>query len=130
EAKAENLCIAPVSVSWADEKGGAAHALREGQKTPLAFDHEEILGATVKRLRGKLNYTKIAFSLLPEKFTLRDLQTVHEAILDDTLNKPAFRRRMLDTGWLHATGERESASAFRPAELYQLKTAPNAATGE
>lgn len=88
---------------------------------PLAFDHAAIITTAHERLRGKLDYAPIAFSLLPNLFTLRDLQTVHEAIIGTALNKPAFRRRMLDTGWLEATGQRESDTPFRPAELYRRR---------
>jgi len=63
----------------------------------------------------------VAFALLPERFTLRALQDVYEAILGTVLNKPAFRRRMLDRGWLEPTGERETGTSFRPAELYRYR---------
>lgn len=86
---------------------------------PLAFDHAAILVTAHERLRGKLDYVPVAFALLPDLFTLRDLQTVHEAITGTTFNKPAFRRRMLDTGWVEATGRRETDTPFRPAELYR-----------
>jgi len=88
-------------------------------KTPLPFDHAEIVGLAVKRLRGKLDYTAVGLELLPDRFPLRALQAVHEAILGHSLTKPAFRRKMLDRGYLEATGEREAAGAFRPAELYR-----------
>ncbi|MBB4615800.1 NUDIX domain-containing protein [Novosphingobium sp. ERN07] len=88
----------------------------------LAFDHSAIIAAAHERLRGKLAYAPVAFALLPDLFTLRDLQTVHEAITGTTFNKPAFRRRMLDTGWIEATGQRESDTPFRPAELYRLRS--------
>lgn len=91
------------------------------QPAPLAFDHAAILAAALDRLRGKLDYTPVALALLPEVFALRDLQAVHEAILGKALNKPAFRRRMIDTGWIEATGERETVTNFRPAELYRRK---------
>ena len=87
---------------------------------PLAFDHREILTLARERLRGKIDYSELAFALLPERFTLRALQDVHEAILGVSLNKPAFRRRMLDRGWLVATGLREEEASHRPAELFQL----------
>jgi len=86
---------------------------------PLAFDHTAIVTLARDRLRGKLTYSPIALALLPDLFTLRDLQEVHEAILGTSLNKPAFRRRMLDTGWVEGSGEREAQTAFRPAELYR-----------
>ena len=94
-----------------------------GEGDPLAFDHDEIVALALQRLRGKLDYTPIALSLVPELFTLRALQDVHEAILGRPLNKPAFRRKMLDRKWLEATGERETGAAFRPAELYRHKPA-------
>lgn len=87
---------------------------------PPAFDHAAIIAAARERLRGKLDHAPVAFALLPQMFTLRDLQDVHEAIAGTTFNKPAFRRRMLDTGWIEPTGERERDTAFRPAELYRV----------
>ena len=104
---AEDLALAPVM----------------GLAGDLAFDHAAIIAAAHARLQGKLDYTPIALALLPERFTLRDLQAVHEAITGTALNKPAFRRRMIDTGWIAPTGEREIATRFRPAELYRRKSA-------
>ena len=105
---------------WSGETGGAIEARSdEGEALPLAFDHADMLGLAMLRLRGKLDYSKIAFALLPERFTLRALQDVHEAILGHPINKPAFRRRMLDRGRLEPTGERETGASFRPAEFYR-----------
>jgi 8-oxo-dGTP diphosphatase len=119
---APDLALAEVRVDWAGETGGPAAALgQDGLGLPLAFDHAGILGLAVKRLRGKLDYSDIAFALLPELFTLRELQQVHEAILGLSLNKPAFRRRLIDGGRLEATGRREAGTGFRPAELYRRK---------
>ncbi len=116
------LALANLDVPWAEETGVAVIAINaDGLALPLAFDHATILGHAVKRIRGKLDYARIAFAFLPETFTLRALQAVYEVILGRTLNKPAFRRRMLDTGWIEPTGTREDAAAFRPAELYRLK---------
>lgn len=95
--------------------------LAAGEGEALAFDHQEIVALALRRLRGKLDYAPVAFALLPERFTLRALQDVHEAILGRPLNKPAFRRRMLDRGWLRATGARETGAAFRPAEFYTFR---------
>ena len=119
--EADDLMLAPLSVPWSGEEGGPV-AIRDaaGKTVPLGFDHADILGLAVKRLRGKLDYTRIGFALLPERFALRDLQIVHEAILARSFNKPAFRRRMLDKGWIEPTGERETGTGFRPAELYRL----------
>jgi len=104
------------------QPGGPVEArLPGGAPLALAFDHGEMLGVAMLRLRGKLDYSSIAFALLPERFTLRALQDVYEAILDTRLNKPAFRRRMLDRGWLEPTGARETGASFRPAELYRYR---------
>jgi 8-oxo-dGTP diphosphatase len=93
----------------------------ENSPVQLAFDHLEMVQMTVQRLRGKLDYAPVGYALLPKKFTLRELQDVHETILGRSLNKDAFRRRMLETGELEATGERETGTGFRPAEFYKVK---------
>jgi 8-oxo-dGTP diphosphatase len=95
----------------------------EKEQIQLAFDHLEMIQMTVQRLRGKLDYSPVGYALLPKKFTLRELQDVHETILGRSLNKDAFRRRMLETGELEATGERETGTGFRPAEFYRVKGA-------
>ncbi|PJG46279.1 NUDIX hydrolase [Sphingobium sp. LB126] len=108
-------------VTVAALEGEAAEAVSEdGKPLPLAFDHQHILALARDRLRGKIDYSDIAFALLPDRFTLRALQDVHEAVLGTTLNKPAFRRRMLDRGRLVATGMREEDASHRPAELFSL----------
>jgi len=89
---------------------------QDGQKLRLAFDHDHIVRLTLERLRAAID--DAAFALLPDRFTLRELQAVHEAVLGRSLNKPAFRRRMLERGGLRATGDYEAGRAFRPAELY------------
>ncbi|WP_093664495.1 NUDIX hydrolase [Sphingomonas gellani] len=123
----DGLALAPIV---APDGGGAAVALSAaGEPLPLAFDHGDMLALAVKRLRGRLDYSPIALALLPERFTLRALQEVHEAVLGRSLNKAAFRRRMLDTGWLDATGEREAGTSYRPPELYRARAADRTTTG-
>jgi 8-oxo-dGTP diphosphatase len=118
-----NLVLAPLSVEWSGETGGSVDALSpHGEPLPLGFDHAQILGMAMQRLRGKLDYSAVAFALLPEQFTLRALQEVYEAILGTSLNKPAFRRRILDRGLLERTGEHETGTSFRPAELYRYRS--------
>lgn len=115
-----DLAVAPLDIPWSGEEGGPVAARdATGGALPLAFDHAQILAHAVRRLRGKLGYAPVALALLPPLFTLRDLQDVHEAILGQALNKPAFRRRMLDSGWIKGTGEREAGTSYRPAELYR-----------
>ena len=109
-------------VPWEDETGGPVEALdTKGQPLPLAFDHAEILGLAVKRLRGKLDYSPVAFQLLPRFFTLFDLQKVHETVLGRPLNKDSFRRRMLATGLLELTGKQQDDVGHRPPALYRYK---------
>lgn len=116
-----SLTFGRIDVPWEGETGGPVEARsQQAQEMPLAFDHADILGMAVKRIRGKLDYTPIGFQLLSETFTLRRLQDVHETILGRTLNKDSFRRRMLASGLLEATGERESEVGHRPAELYRF----------
>ena len=110
-----------IDVEWEGEQGGPAHAVdREGNPLRLAFDHARILGTLVQRLRGKLDYAALGFQLLPRQFTLRELQTVHEVILGRSLNKDSFRRRLLASGLIEATGKREQDVLHRPAELYRI----------
>jgi 8-oxo-dGTP diphosphatase len=116
-----DLTLASVAVDWPGEEGGPARLTDpRGAPLPLAFDHAAVLGDVVKRLRGKIDYTPIAFAFLPARFTLRDVQEVHEAVLGHPLTKPAFRRKLLDRYSLRPTGDREAGAAFRPAELYEV----------
>jgi ADP-ribose pyrophosphatase YjhB (NUDIX family) len=120
-ADAHDLALAKIVTAWKGETGGRAEAYgADGERLSLAFDHADILGLAVKRLRGKLDYSQVGFELLPSRFTLRALQDVHQAILGVRFNKPAFRRRMLDKGVLEPTGLREQGVTFRPAELFRF----------
>jgi 8-oxo-dGTP diphosphatase len=115
------LALARLSVPWSGEAGGPVAALDDaGAELPLAFDHADILGLAVKRVRGKLDYAPIGFELLPASFSLRELRLVHEAILDRSLNKDSFRRRVLDRGLVEPTGERAAGVGHRPPELYRF----------
>jgi 8-oxo-dGTP diphosphatase len=113
--------VAKIGVPWEGEIGGPVRATdANGKRLQLAFDHAEILGLCVKRLRGKLRYAPIGFQLLPKKFTLRQLRDVHETVLGRPLNKDSFRRSMLASGQLTRTGEIEESVGHRPAELYRF----------
>jgi 8-oxo-dGTP diphosphatase len=67
---------------------------------PLAFDHDRILRVAIARLRGKIKYQPIGFELLPEKFTMPELQCLYEAILVMQLDRRNFRKKILETGLL------------------------------
>ena len=115
--------VAALTVPWDGEAGGPVGiTMGSGAPGALAFDHADILGMAVKRLRGKLGYTDIGFALLPERFTLRELRLVHETILARPINKDSFRRRILAAGLVEDTGERQSEVGHRPARLYRRKT--------
>lgn len=120
-ANSPYLCLADIHVDWEGETGGKATALdADGHSLSLAFDHDDILGDVVKRLRGKLDYSPIGFAFLAPRFTLAQAQDVHEAILNRALTKPAFRRKLLDRHDLVATGAFQTGGAYRPAELYEV----------
>jgi 8-oxo-dGTP diphosphatase len=130
-AAGRGTTLARIEVPWGGETGGPVEC-RASTDTrgsvgrdahdplTLAFDHAEILGTAVKRIRGKLDYSPIGFQLLPERFTLGELQRVHETVLGRPLNKDSFRRRMLASGQLEATGELQREVDHRPAELYRF----------
>jgi len=86
----------------------------------LAYDHREVAMTAIARLRARLGYTNIVWSLLPETFTLAELQDVYEAILGETQDKRNFRKRILAAKLLKATGKEERSGAHRPAALYRF----------
>src|SRR5208283_2829434 len=85
----------------------------------LAFDHLQIVEYAHKRIANKLDYTSVGFELLPEKFTLTELQMVHEAILGETLDKRNFRRKIMQSGIVEATKEWQKTGR-KPAQLYRF----------
>lgn len=91
------------------------------QVTTLAFDHDQILQKAVTRMRYKLLYSNIAYSLLPLHFTLSQLQTVYETMLGQVLDKRNFRKKILSLGVVEGTGERTAPARHRPAGLYTFR---------
>lgn len=89
---------------------------------PLAFDHADILAAATARLRGKVRYQPVGFELLPEKFTLFQLQRLYEIILGRALDKRNFRAKILEMGILRETGEMQTGVRHRAARLYRFDT--------
>lgn len=67
---------------------------------PLAFDHDRILRVALNRLRGKIRYQPIGFELLPDKFTMPELQNLYETVLEVQLDRRNFRKKILDSGLL------------------------------
>ena len=85
----------------------------------LAFDHDRILDYALQRLGWKLEWTALGFLLLPDEFTLSELQKVYEVALDQTLDKRNFRRKMLAADVLEETGNLREGD-HRPAKLYRF----------
>ena len=88
----------------------------------LAFDHPKILEYAVERLRNKLEYTTVGFQLLPEKFSLSELQEIYEAILGKKLDKRNFRRKLALLKILKPTAEYRR-DGRKPARLYRFVAA-------
>lgn len=86
----------------------------------LAFDHKKILDYALKRLKYKLEYTAVGLELLPETFTLTDLQNLYEAILNEKLDKRNFRKKILSMGIVQPT-KGYKKGGHRPAALYRFK---------
>lgn len=87
---------------------------------PLAFDHDAIVRAAVARLRGKSSYSALPAFLLPPLFTLTELHTVYQQVLDIRLDPASFRRKIIDQGIVE-TADTRRVGAHRPAGLYRLK---------
>ena len=85
----------------------------------LAFDHNQILEYGYRRLRNKLEYSPIAFDVLPERFTLNDLYQLYCTVLGENFSDYSnFRTRLIKLGFLSDTGVKVSRGAGRPASLY------------
>jgi 8-oxo-dGTP diphosphatase len=87
---------------------------------PLAFDHDQILRYALTRLRYKLEYTAVGFNLLPERFTLTQLQAAYEIVLGVKLDKRNFRRKILSAGVIEPAGGYRCGEG-RPACLYRYR---------
>jgi 8-oxo-dGTP diphosphatase len=85
----------------------------------LAFDHCKIVEYARQRIRNKLDYTSVGFEFLPDRFTLTELQLVHEAILGEKLDKRNFRRKIIQKGIIQPTREWQDTGR-KPAQLYRF----------
>lgn len=86
----------------------------------LAFDHEKIIRTALYRIKGKIRYQPIGFELLPEKFKLSQLQHLYEVILETSIDKRNFRRKILQMELLIDTEEKETNVAHKAAKLYKF----------
>lgn len=87
---------------------------------PLAFDHDQMLATALTRLRSKLEYTTLAFQLLPEVFSILELKHIYEQILGEQLDKGNFYRKIKDAKVLEDTGLRREGRG-RPTRLYRFR---------
>lgn len=88
---------------------------------PMASDHRRILATAMTRLRSKIRYRPVVFELMPDRFTLTELQSTVEAILGQPLHKQNFRRALDRTSLVEGTGDMQARTGGRPAELFRYK---------
>ena len=86
--------------------------------TEMAFDHKQILSVTLAKLRTRIMEEPIIFNLLPKQFSLRELQSVYEAILGSKLDRRNFRKKISLSDWLIDLNELETGVTHRPGKLY------------
>jgi len=87
----------------------------------MAFDHKEVVEVAKNRLRSKLSYSNIAYSLLPKEFTLTQLQRVYEIILGHSLDKRNFRKKIDSLNIVEDLKKKQTDVTHRPAQLYKFK---------
>lgn len=104
-----------------DDRYAAIAWHRAAHLPPLAYDHAAVVRTAVARLRAKLQYTNLAWGLVPRTFTLGELQSVYEAILGRSLDRRNFRKKILSLGLLRALG-RTRRGPHRPAALYAFRS--------
>lgn len=111
DAKHQKLRLTNNDLHW--------HAVKNIKK--MAFDHKSILDTCLNRLREQVMEHPVIFNLLPEKFSLRELQELYEAILSIELDRRNFRKKIAIKDWLVDLNEMEEDVPHRPGKLYKLK---------
>ncbi|GAB3985444.1 NUDIX domain-containing protein [Spirosoma daeguense] len=86
----------------------------------LLFDHNDMITLALKTLRRQLSYQPIGYNLLPEKFTMPDLQQLYETIMGQSLDRRNFQKRMLGYGILERLEERKTGGAHKAPYLYRF----------
>ncbi|MBN2639395.1 MAG: NUDIX hydrolase, partial [Bacteroidales bacterium] len=92
----------------------------EATKLPLAFDHLEILEFALETLRNEVRTKPLAFELLPQKFSLSQLQKIYEVIFQMSLDKRNFRKKISNLSYIVSLNEKEDDVSHRPAKLYMF----------
>jgi 8-oxo-dGTP diphosphatase len=96
------------------------HSLKSIKDKDMAFDHKAIVDRCYKWLQKRIQEHPLGFNLLPEKFSLRELQNLYEAILNVELDRRNFRKKFFSMDFLEDTGEFEEDVKHRPGKLYQF----------
>jgi ADP-ribose pyrophosphatase YjhB (NUDIX family) len=91
-----------------------------GQVPKLPYDHNKILDAGFQHLKNKVRHEPLGFNLLPKKFTLHQIQKLYEAILEAALDKPNFRRKLLNMNLLVPCHEKQRDVSHRAASFYRF----------
>jgi hypothetical protein len=104
-----------------ERESAAAWSERPRLGAPMLFDHRRILATAMGRVRAKIKYRPVIFELMPEEFTLFELQKTVEAILGPHLHKQNFRRLVEGAGLVEPTGEVKMRTGGRPAKLYRFR---------
>ncbi len=86
----------------------------------LAFDHKKIITLGLNRLRSKLNYQPVGFELLRSQFSFSELEQLYQTILEKSIDRRNFRKKILSFGLLDDTGILERGNSGRPAKLYSF----------
>ena len=113
------------------DAGAVPEAVRDGRDgagdtvpgTPMRHDHRRIVATAIARLRAKLRYRPVIFELVPDAFTLTELQHAAEAIAGRALHKGNFRRLIERAGLVEPTGRQTPGTGGRPAALYRFRRA-------
>ncbi|MEX0982610.1 MAG: NUDIX domain-containing protein [Bacteroidales bacterium] len=87
---------------------------------PLIFDHKEVILAGLDRLRNEVRFEPLCFELLPGKFTIRQIQSLYEVILDQKLDNRNFRKKLLNSNYIEALNEKQTGVAHKPAAFYRF----------
>lgn len=138
------ICFGLDGTAWDEEKvlerfellyeaGLADEALRDGRPAarewtdrpklglPMQADHRRILATAISRTRAKIKYRPVVFELMPDEFTLYELQKAVEAILGPHLHKQNFRRLVEGAGLVEPTGDVKTRTGGRPAKLFRFR---------
>lgn len=86
----------------------------------LVFDHNEIVEKGLATLRNEIRFEPICFELLPGKFTIRQIQTLYEVILDKELDNRNFRKKLLKVSYIEPLNEKQKGVAHKPANYYRF----------